>query len=314
MLFWKEEGCKLNAILASSLSHFTALREISCSMEITVGDFSVLTHTCGSTLTKIAVNFSSSSISDTIPLMERLVALEDLLIRISPGSMTINIHTPLVLPELRRLAVDAWEDYTGKLLKYLTPSSFPKLTSFEFRHGEAESLYVPSLTEFLHIHGHNLTEIRCRYAEREVVDLVFSFTPRLEHVDFIETYDFPEVLTRLPHSVSTVTVSAFAVSEVISKSSLHFPGFPQHGQYIYQMLKSVEDLPRPNLLRTIRIREEGQYRDNPHLSWKSMHTLDPEPLEPLARHATRLLDLGIVVVDDEGAVLTEVVPLTEESI
>jgi hypothetical protein len=312
--FRRDEPSKLHAILARSLPHFTALRELACSIEMTVGDFNVLTHTCGNTLTKLAVHFLPSSVPDAIPLMERFVALEDLHIHINSGSMMINVHTPLILPELRRLAVDAWEDHMNKLLKSLTPSSFPKLTSFEFRRGDSESLYTTSLTEFLHVHGRNLTEIRCRNAEREITGLIFAFTPRLEHVEFIQTYDFPEVLTGLPRSVSTITVSEVAISPVsMSDVYVESPGLVEQNHYL-RMLKGVEDLPRPNLLRTIRMREEGQYLELPPSSWKSIHNAVPEELKSFARHTARLLDLGIVVVDDEGAVLTEVVPLTEESI
>jgi hypothetical protein len=286
-----------DAIFTSLLPRFTALRELSCRMYLTVDEFDVLTRTCGRTLTKLGVNFLSSSLPKAILLMERLVVLEDLYINILQDDVISYVGAPLVLPELRVLAVD----YLHRLQGCFMQSYFPKLTSFTYR---PRPFDAASLAAFLNVHGKNLAELRCQGVPKGFAALVSPFTPRLAHVDLIDSNDFSDVLAGLPQSVSTLTYSRsgdwFILGPIEQQSQLK------------DLLKAVEDLPRPNMLRTVRMRQAGQYFGHLPLSWQQIHAQDPEMLKPLSQRAARLLPLGIFIVDDEDAVLTDLVPYDGE--
>jgi hypothetical protein len=297
---------RLNTYFVSVLPRFSALRELSCRAEISVDDFDVLTRACGRTLTKLVVYFWSRSIRDGIlQFTERLVVLEYLYVYVSPpvqaGSIVNDVDTPLVLPRLRMLAVDAFGDDMHALLRCLMRSSFPKLTSFAMSEPRTLDSAVP-LNAFLKVHGRNLTDFHGWELANATTTLIFPLTPRLTHVDLlIGEYDSPvSVLARLPYSVSTVTLAFFVLT---------FPRSVEENHRLNGLLMAVENLPRPNMLRTVRLRASHRWLDNPALSWRLSLSREPEMLTAFAQRAANLLPLGIVVVDDEDAVLTDMIPL-----
>jgi hypothetical protein len=289
----------LDPIFSNLLSRFTALREFSCHMGITAEEFEVLTRTCGKTLTKLFVRFSPCVFLHSFQSMKHLAALEGLFMSMSyqysymdPG----NIDTP-ALPLLRVLAVDVFDTRAcvDKFLRCLTRSSLPKLTSFAIRSTRIGD--ITALISFLNVHGKSLTHFRCWDAGSNITSEAFSLMPNLERVGFGNTLEFPRVLEGLPQSVSTI---------VLSGMNIDFPHYAEH-DYVDEILRAIENLPRPNMLRTIWLREEDLWLDFTPPSCRSMRSRDPDRLKAFAQQATRFLPLGIVVIDDNKDVLTDVV-------
>ena len=77
------------------------------------------------------------------------------------------------------------------------------------------------------------------------------------------------------------------------------------------MLAAVERLPRPNAVRTIRLRQNFQWLESP-IVWRAVRNGNLQNLQSLAQGAARLLSLGIVVVDEEDTVLTNIVEVMQE--
>jgi hypothetical protein len=295
----------MNTCFTSLLPRFSALRELSCRTEISLDDFDVLTRTCGRTLTKLVIYFWSHSIYNSVlQFMERLGVLEDLYLYIRPDSDSSDVDSSLVLPELRMLAVYSFRDHMNALLRCLMRSSFPKLTSFAMR--EPGTLDTVALSDFLQVHGRNLTEFRGWETTSTMTALVFPLTPRLTHVDLRTGArdSLAGVLSGLPYSVSTIT---------LSNLTLNFPCSVEEDHYLNGLLTAVENLPRPNMLRMVRLSAGRRFLDNPAISWRISLHREPETLTALGQRAANLLPLGIVVVDDEDAVLTDLILHTHES-
>ncbi|CAO2656095.1 Nn.00g048980.m01.CDS01 [Neocucurbitaria sp. VM-36] len=273
----------------------TSLRELCLRIVVSVQDFEVITRYHAPSLERMAVTFDGRDLGKTLPLMKHFTALQDLLLIIPTGGFGPDLDDETELPNLRLLELNATED-PQRVIKWLSQSTVPQLT--DLRIDSCFRLDLNVLSTFMARYGRNLITFGSTVMDRSLTTAVFPYTPHLKRLDVSPRYHMiVELLQGLPISVQEVACSGFG-SNVGNQSKV-----------LRELAKAVEQLSHGSALRIVRAVSGASYYDSAPYTWRArVQRSEKRRIEAwglLTHNATRLLDLGVVVLDEEDVVLTD---------
>lgn len=303
---WHRLTVEFEQAFIDLLTLMTSLHELRCYKRLTRSVMAILAKNHGRTLKKLVLAFDHYDPEETLPGLSEFVALRHLdLKRLHYPASDARVHSRTTIQSLQSLYIDAINRETYPV-HWLNSSTFPELTHLRLQSDMIEQW--TSITPFLTRHGQSLKIFGLCGTCTGFITTVFPHTPNLEVVEFAPTSHAPtnmtEELRGLPSSVTEIRIGRFG----------HQLGY--YMVFLRQLLLLVEQLPAGHAIRALRVVQHDKHVDSTLYSWrKEVSNADKRRVklwEDFTGAAVRLLELGVVVLDDEGVALTDV--LTQEAV
>ncbi|KAH7378696.1 hypothetical protein BKA66DRAFT_610218 [Pyrenochaeta sp. MPI-SDFR-AT-0127] len=276
------------------LPRLTLLREISLRMIISVQNFEIITHCHAPNLKKMVITFQCRDWPRILPLMKHFTVLQDLHLIIHNGNPIVNVEGGHNLQNLRSLELDVGKASTY-VLSWLNRATLPKFTVFRVR--ATLSLDLATLSFFMSRHGANLTTFGWDGHNPGITTAVYPYLPHLLRLEISPPFKILELLQDMPISVTEVVLSRLG----------HYIGY--YARCLEQMARAVEQLPYGSALRSFRVVEQDQFLGPLPYSWKTelqkKKTRSLDLWKMFMEGAAQMLALGVIVVDEEGVLLTD---------
>ncbi|OAL54823.1 hypothetical protein IQ07DRAFT_676785 [Pyrenochaeta sp. DS3sAY3a] len=285
------------------LRHLSNLSEFRIDIPISVKCFQAIADGHAKALKRMAVHLRSEELPQTIPLLDRFQALQELKLTTcasdsDPALIQIS-QSDGKFPELRSLDLFS-EDRAKCLLEHFSPYSLPKLSMLEAgwqSEGGPLELHI-----FLTQHGANLATLRLCFYQAALDPLVLGLTPKLEEFElWLESFPvdspsaFKECLYLLPDTVTSVILT----SVIDEPSLLQLDSLAD----VLEVMADYRTLPTFRFIsRTDRLGWVGVF------SWDQfiLHIAETVNGGPALHGFIRRMEtLGAVLVDDAGDSLTQ---------
>jgi hypothetical protein len=298
--------------LEALLPRLVSLKELHYEAYSTWQLYENLGYHHGGTLSKLSVSFFDHQAHDLLTVLYRFTALQQLKLELfsdidpvisGPSTDVIEI------PNLRLLELVAY-DPLEEFLECFRQFSLPQLTTFKITARiNARAFNLEALAQYMSTHGANITTFWYRGYKPNTTSAIFPHTPCLRYFEASLGQLYPDIVTELlqglPTSVSEYTYWGMGTN------------LGYFGPCLQQMHAAVKQLPKGSALRTIRV-VMSLYRGHSfsRYSWESvLGQADRRRMniwKEFTDAAAGLLTLGVVVVDEKGVILTDVLRKMEE--
>jgi len=267
----------------------------------------------GSVIRKMDVLVQEMDLVQLVPCFSRFPALEELCLDVSynrnitiPASLrTQGLGLHFDLPSLISLETRA-SSPDGMVLVWLSQSALPNLTTLRLHLNDWFIRDVLSIV--MKAHGAKLTTFGYSWANIDTTTSVFPYTPHLISLGIPSALPQHRIVEQLRGLPPTVTKVVLYNRDVIHNHQFEFI------ELIPQMCTALQDLfhARRALPTFHMTNPPPKYASRKPFLWRTQmeYELDrhsPEYWNEFLEAANRLLGLGVVVVDEEGVELRDVV-------